>query len=427
MGWRWFNGIRPSRVAGEVGQGANNRGADRAGHGDPARSFGLDDAGRPRVFYHGTRDSIDAFDLAHPNRKDNGWLGNGVYLGNDPKLAASYATLKRGGEAPNVMPLYAAVHNPYVANLDFKRHMAKLDKTAIGRVTDKLKVLGYDGVVLEFLDGTQEVVAFDPTQVKSAIGNTGAFSPDNANILHQAPRNNDHLAPNGKPSKLNAHQWAQVRTAEFKAWFGDWESAAILTGQPVASLKAADAPDGGYAAVETWAANIFEQQGGKAVREGLGEVTLDRRAAKDSMAHGGANRYKKVAFAAVKDVIERGALVHESHTGEEDSFYFSAPVDIDGTINIETVVVHRDVNTQRMYLHSVTTKENLLNQRVSSADDLTPQRSGSTDSEGITKILQNIINRKNISKVIDENGEPLVVYHGTQSREKPSPRLIWVG
>ncbi|MBL8449716.1 MAG: hypothetical protein JNM32_07315 [Dechloromonas sp.] len=34
-----------------------------------------------------------------------------------------------------------------------------------------------------------------------------------------APR----LAPNGKPSKLNAHQWKQVRTPEFKAWFGDWE------------------------------------------------------------------------------------------------------------------------------------------------------------------------------------------------------------
>lgn len=31
------------------------------------------------------------------------------------------------------------------------------------------------------------------------------------------------LAPNGKPSKLTARQWAMVRTPEFKAWFGDWE------------------------------------------------------------------------------------------------------------------------------------------------------------------------------------------------------------
>jgi len=32
------------------------------------------------------------------------------------------------------------------------------------------------------------------------------------------------LAPNGKPSKLNRVQWAQVRTDNFKTWFGDWEN-----------------------------------------------------------------------------------------------------------------------------------------------------------------------------------------------------------
>jgi hypothetical protein len=33
------------------------------------------------------------------------------------------------------------------------------------------------------------------------------------------------LAPNGKPSNLTPEQYALVRTPEFKAWFGDWESA----------------------------------------------------------------------------------------------------------------------------------------------------------------------------------------------------------
>lgn len=32
------------------------------------------------------------------------------------------------------------------------------------------------------------------------------------------------LAPNGKPSNLTPFQHAQVRTAEFKKWFGDWEN-----------------------------------------------------------------------------------------------------------------------------------------------------------------------------------------------------------
>lgn len=243
-----------------------------------------------------------------------------------------------------------------------------------------------------------------------------------------APR----LAPNGKPSRLNAHQWKQVRTPEFKAWFGDWEASAILNGEPLASMKTADAPSGGFKAVEDWAASLFAEQGGVAVREGLGEVLLDRRAAKTSMAHGGANQYKKVAFAAVKDVIERGALVHRTANGDVDSFYFSAPVDIDGVTNIETVLVHRDANTGRMYLHSVMAKESLLNHQVSRADAGASERSGSTDSEGISRILQDLVRRNGVSKVVDENGEPRVVYHGTNRdfnifKTKAGPRSQMVG
>ena len=31
-------------------------------------------------------------------------------------------------------------------------------------------------------------------------------------------------APNGKPTNLNERQWLQVRTSNFKNWFGDWEN-----------------------------------------------------------------------------------------------------------------------------------------------------------------------------------------------------------
>ena len=34
---------------------------------------------------------------------------------------------------------------------------------------------------------------------------------------------NKLLAPNGKPSNLNATQYELVRTPAFKKWFGDWE------------------------------------------------------------------------------------------------------------------------------------------------------------------------------------------------------------
>ena len=44
-------------------------------------------------------------------------------------------------------------------------------------------------------------------------------------IVSNAKANGTYLkAPNGKKSNLNEAQWAQVRTKEFKEWFGDWEN-----------------------------------------------------------------------------------------------------------------------------------------------------------------------------------------------------------
>ena len=42
------------------------------------------------------------------------------------------------------------------------------------------------------------------------------------------------FAPNGEKSKLSRYQWAQVRTANFKRWFGDWE------GDPAKASKVVD-------------------------------------------------------------------------------------------------------------------------------------------------------------------------------------------
>ena len=162
----------------------------------------------------------------------------------------------------------------------------------------------------------------------------------------------------------------------------DDEKARILQGEPVAKVSIEDVPAGGYADIARWASSIFARQGGKAVSPIIGEVVLNEQSARDSMAHGGANAAKKAAFGAVKDVIERGALVYQAKDGRVDSFYISAPVSISGKDNIVTVLTHRDPNTQRMYLHSVLLKENLLKPSVSAVDAKTSERSSATTSEG---------------------------------------------
>jgi hypothetical protein len=372
---------------------------------------------KPLVLYHGGFD----FDAAPkgkgvPKVGGRGSLGAGFYLTPDATRAGEYAKENGGAVTSTFVKLNRPLEIRYTrggrdpvtqALVTLGMPIEKAEKKVeaayekYGYAGSEIKTLaiaqGYDGIV-EYIDGRMsEVVVWSPTQVKSATNNDGNYS----------------WSPDIRFSRSSA----QTETPEFKKWFGDWESFAILNGNPLAYLKVADAPQGRYKDIEIWAAAIFKKQGGIAVREGIGEILLDERSAKTAMAHSGANDYKKVAFASVKDVIERGALVHKSSTSEEDSFYFSAPIDIDGVTNIETVLVHRDVNTKRMYLHSVTTKENLLSKRVSGADDLTSKLAGSTTAEGIRRIIQDLIIGKDISKVVDKNGAPLVVYHGTMTSD----------
>nr|DAX13173.1 MAG TPA: Inorganic Pyrophosphatase [Caudoviricetes sp.] len=51
------------------------------------------------------------------------------------------------------------------------------------------------------------------------------FEKEKARIASDAKEKGSYmLAPNGKKSKLDAEQWATVRTTNFKKWFGDWEN-----------------------------------------------------------------------------------------------------------------------------------------------------------------------------------------------------------
>ena len=172
--------------------------------------------------------------------------------------------------------------------------------------------------------------------------------------------------------------------------------AKVLQGKPVASINEKDLgmpADGGFKAVTSWAADLFAGFGGKVESPELGDVVLNERSAKDSLAHGKFNPYKNMAFAAVKDVLEHGAVMaRDSNEYGEESAYVSAPVSINGKENIVTVVVHKNNDVQRMYLHSVTTKENLLKPRVSGTlGNESRTHSGSLTSADVRNILHDAL------------------------------------
>lgn len=102
------------------------------------------------------------------------------------------------------------------------------------------------GNYLESLVKSQSISADDntqakPTNVKEGIAKTRAkkqtakakpSEPKYSQMGAGQPKENRDdqgrlLAPNGMPSNLTEQQWSQVRTKEFKDWFGDWENDAV--------------------------------------------------------------------------------------------------------------------------------------------------------------------------------------------------------
>ncbi|MFI3219596.1 MAG: hypothetical protein QX189_10815 [Methylococcales bacterium] len=228
------------------------------------------------------------------------------------------------------------------------------------------------------------------------------------------------LAPNGKPSNLNAMQHAQVRTPEFKAWFGDWEKQVqkdFLSKEPIISLSGNEFQKASTPITERVSQWFKEAYQGKVVNSVIGEVLLNERGVKDSISHG-LGKNKAAAFAAVPEIIKNGMIisVDENWKGRGYNGYtLAAPISIGGNDFIGVVIVHRDEQTQRFYLQEVVLKEKLQRDKSFKTEALTDTSvalNGDKHAGAIASLLQSIFN-VNASKVVDENGEPLVVYHGT--------------
>ena len=145
----------------------------------------VDSAGNPLVVYHGT-----ATDFTEFKRSLDGSLGPGIYFTADPSYAEAAAMSAHTNEyygrnndaaAEHIMPVYLSIQNPF----DLSKNT--LPKGGI----DALKKLGFDG-----LKADNEYVAFEPTQIKSATGNTGAYSKTNPDIRYSLRAQVEAL-PNG--------------------------------------------------------------------------------------------------------------------------------------------------------------------------------------------------------------------------------------
>lgn len=264
-----------------------------------------------------------------------------------------------------------------------------------------------------------------------------------ADIVARAKADGTYLkAPNGKPSNLSPRQWAQVRTKAFKDWFGNWELA-----QKVLNIVAAVKEHGfkNFADAKAWANdNIVrtltnEETGGK------GEIRISNNAVSKFLSESAVakSESKDVHLSVLKvlpDVIREsvdaeqhpdykkgadGNRSSENGVNENVTIHrLYGAVEIDGkTYRVKvTLKEYTDSNRPQKAYSYEATKIELLAGTLVGGKTSNPSTNNSISAANLLKGVEKSDGSGekllDCSKVVDGNGEPMVVYHGTKRSEK---------
>ncbi|WJN61376.1 LPD38 domain-containing protein [Pseudomonas sp. SO81] len=299
-------------------------------------------------------------------------------------------------------------------------------RAALRAVSDRL------GRKMEWTAGDiQALLANARRYIESGTGNTGsgrlAFSRDGRSGRSVEVRNSDGklVAPNGKQSKLSQRQWHQVRTPEFKRWFGDWQ--ALATQERLDALKPLR-----IKTPEAWRELSDKDRLGKVeaslkqlAREGmtmqhdeLGEVRVGMAGAKKA-ASSAADPAKRTVLDRLQQSFEHSIYASSAldQRGPAPVTFHKllAPLDIDGVPVVAVFTVREDANG-RMFYNAVTVDRKTEAPAVSPGDMSEAQRSSPANARAPADFVRQPLQRVNpesVSKATDGNGEPLVLFHGT--------------
>lgn len=302
-----------------------------------------------------------------------------------------------------------------------------------------------DAAELERLDVAQrsEGAAADFEMGQSAEQNLSGqkllFSRSGGgNVLYRAPEVRDAqgrlLAPNGKPSKLTERQWHAVRSPQFKAWFGDWELP-LRRIEPVAlTLKGWS---GSAADLKALATKWYSEhlQGRSFPNDDMGvQVLFSAEGRGTAFATSGNTRtpWKAEMVQVLPELIKRAVKVDEQapdarRAATSRAFHtLLAPLAVNGRVVTAKITLREslhDLPGKHHKFYDMTALE-IENGPVmfgavpgGSAGPLHPT---GTEPSSITvgelaRAVKGMDLLAGVSKVVDNNGEPMVVYHGTNA------------
>ena len=195
-------------------------------------------------------------------------------------------------------------------------------------------------------------------------------------------------APNGKDTNLTERQWLQVRTKAFKKWFGDWENA------------------------YRWTYRLYDVN--KAFLEGAERDRLieDFNNGKDVVIYAGSDNIQQllngVDFRKTGvGLNRREGVFYASYSlgyAQDYANQYALRGDDLNSIGVAKIVINKQ-NIEGGITFDVSEIRITNPALIKSIEDI-------TGTKNLEKVRVANRKAKDVSKVVDENGEPKVVYHG---------------
>jgi len=168
----------------------------------------VDKNGEPLVVYHGTNFEFTIFKKEKPTI---GAYGQGFYFTNDKDFASNYAR----GNSAKILNCFIRIKNIFIIDNDefpteYQKFSNMADNKGISRdFTRKIVSENYDGVYAKNRYNENELVVFEPNQIKLADGTNTTFDADNEDIRYKVGGTIDSGKANfGKP--LDFDEWIFV-------------------------------------------------------------------------------------------------------------------------------------------------------------------------------------------------------------------------
>lgn len=191
--------------------------------------------------------------VAEQNLKPGDIYKSGRWI--DERIRDAVQNYLDSESAPNILPLYVRMENPLSIGTEDARQLMNeiipgveglgLPEVLSVKTRDYLRANGNDGIDVNIPGrGLREVIVFSPNQVKSAIGNSGAFSVNDPSVLASFGAIRDFQdqfidwfrgeQPTDLGVRQRTHQWLQDKLA---ALLGIEKAQGVATDQSIYGME----------------------------------------------------------------------------------------------------------------------------------------------------------------------------------------------